>query len=110
MPTGIGAGIAGQVFTEPHAPAAPACPTTYSCIFDGVAESLIDASGKPLLGAAGTGNFTITWWMKAVNPASGSNQRILTALGGSTVWALYLTNVGTLTWISTGTGFWFDTL
>jgi len=108
MPTGIGSGIAGQVFTEPHTPAGPACKTTYSCLFDGVAESLIYAAGKPLLGAGGTGNFTITWWMKSPNPASGANQRILTAQAGSTVWALYLSATGSLTWISTGTGFWND--
>ena len=67
MPTGIGSGIAGQVFAEPHGSGSFACPTGYSLEFDGLTEygfrSVLN-NGSPVLGLSGTGSFTVSFWIK----------------------------------------------
>jgi len=68
MPTGIGSGIAGQVFAEPHGSGSFACPTGYSLEFDGLTEygqRSVPGAGSPQLGAGGTGSFTMCVWVKA---------------------------------------------
>jgi len=68
MPTGIGSGIAGQVFAEPPGSGAFACPTGYSLEFDGLTEygqRNVPGNGSPQLGIVGTGSFTMCFWVKA---------------------------------------------
>ena len=101
MPTGIGSGIAGQVFMEPHTPGGYACSTGYSAQFDGSTEYGY-VSGAPLLGTAGTGNWTITFFLKTPDATGGgTNQRLFTKQGGNSTWALYLHIGGYVQWIST---------
>ena len=109
MPTGIGAGIAGQVFTEPRGVAAAICPTTYSCSYDGVTESQL-ASGDINFG---TSSWSLSFWFKTPDTTGGGvNQRIIGSYTGPTSWAIYFQGsgvaVGRLQWVSTGTGNWFD--
>tara|TARA_R110000824_G_scaffold42591_2_gene125263 strand:- start:921 stop:1706 length:786 start_codon:yes stop_codon:yes gene_type:complete len=95
MATAIGIGIAGDVFqTEAGigAPSpAPSCTTGYSLEFDGITEF-----GKggipPDLGGGGTGDFTISFWMKTPDSTGGGvNQRILDVeVGGVNQWTLYV--------------------
>lgn len=109
MPTGIGAGIAGQVFTEPHSSAAVTCPTVYSCSYDGATEGQ-QGSAVPSLG---TSDFSISFWFKTPDTTgAGTNQRLLGHFGGTTQWTIYLVGTGAgagrLQWVSTGTGSWND--
>jgi len=77
MGTGIGVGIAGQVYdlkpggsTPP-----PSYSNLYSVEFDGIDDYLTNANA-PLLGAAGAGAWTISFWFN-VTTLKGTSQRIL---------------------------------
>lgn len=113
MSTGIGAGIAGQVFQTNAGLGRSGpitCPTNFSCSYDGATEWQQSAT-TPLLG---TGNFTISFWIKTPDPTGGgNNQRIIGHFGGGTTqWTIYLvgsgSGAGRFQWVSTGSGFWND--
>lgn len=110
MATAIGIGISGDVFQTEAGIGAPApaatCPTTYSCLYDGITEHQTNAT-SPVLGAGGTGNFTITFWIKTPDTTgAGVNQRLISNLGsgGSNFWSLYLTTLGKFQWVSDAIG------
>jgi len=102
MPTGIGAGIAGQVFTEPHSSAAVTCPTVYSCSYDGVTEAQ-QGSAVPSLGNS---DFSISFWIKTPDPSgAGVNQRVIGKFSGTTQWSIYYNqSTSKFQWVSSGTG------
>tara|TARA_R110000744_G_scaffold76677_1_gene151837 strand:+ start:886 stop:1647 length:762 start_codon:yes stop_codon:yes gene_type:complete len=86
MATGIGVGIAGDVFqTKAGLGSGPAAfSNLYSMYFDGVSEYL-EGSSVPLLGAGGTGDFSISFWIYVDTVISGSNQRVFAFGAGGTV-------------------------
>jgi|TARA_R110000824_G_scaffold31328_4_gene102064 hypothetical protein len=86
MATGIGVGIAGDVFqTKAGLGSGPAAfSNLYSMYFDGVSESLV-GSAVPLLGAGGTGDFSISFWIYVDTVISGTNQRVFSFGAGGTL-------------------------
>ena len=97
MSTGIGIGISSVFETRVGAPAPTTCPTAYSLELDGATEYGHLTSSTPLLGTAGTGNFSITFWLKTPDvTGGGTHQRVLTRINGNTTWAVYLKNSGQL--------------
>jgi hypothetical protein len=74
----------------------PAYSNLYSIHFDGINQYLA-GSGVPLLGALGTGNWSLSFWIKADTIATGSNQRIFSfGAGGTLQTQLYITSAGNL--------------
>ena len=78
MGTGIGVGIAGQVYdlkpggsTPP-----PSYSNLYSMEFTGASNQWLNNTSSPLLGTAGTGAWSISFWFNFSTVAGGS-QRIL---------------------------------
>tara|TARA_B100001094_G_C18188844_1_gene805762 strand:+ start:3660 stop:4460 length:801 start_codon:yes stop_codon:yes gene_type:complete len=80
MGTGIGVGIAGEVYDLKPGTATPppSCTTDYSLEFDGITEFGKSLAG-PILGTTGAANesFTINVWLKA--PVLGINMYIMDA-------------------------------
>ena len=99
MPTGIGAGIAGLVFKNKVGSSTPppSFENLYSVMFNGVDQSLKLLNTAPLLGTGGTGDWSVSFWIKPASITSG-NQRL---------WFLWCgrnstnTNVYTIFWNST---------
>ncbi len=85
---------------------APSCTTGYSLEFDGLTEFGEKASG-PDLGTGGTGNFTISFWIKTPDSTGGgSNQRILDV---ASTWTMYINGPsGYMQFNSSATGGWSD--
>lgn len=80
--------------TTPYTP--PPFSNLYSVHFDGINQSLVGSS-VPLLGAAGTGNWSISFWIKVDTISVGSNQRLWSSgAGGSVQTQMYLTGAGNL--------------
>jgi len=98
MSTGIGVGIAGQVFqTKAGAGIAPeGFSNLYSVLFDGVDESL-DATVSPNFG---TGNFTINFWIYRTS-TSGSQNIFYKSGGTGSIWQIFVTNGNAMQWSST---------
>lgn len=98
MSTGIGVGIAGQVFqTKAGAGIAPdPFLDMYSVLFDGVDESL-DATVSPNFG---TGNFTINFWIYRTS-TSGSQNIFYKSGGTGSIWQIFVTNGNAMQWSST---------
>jgi len=85
MSTGIGIGIAGQVYDlKPGVPGGGGAgySNEYSMYFDGVNEYLEGAS-VPLLGTAGTGDFSISFWIKPKSAMSSTQRLWSFGAGGS---------------------------
>lgn len=97
MSTGIGAGIAGKVFDQnPGVGTPPVFSNLYSMYFDGISQYL-EGSSVPLLGNAGTGNWSVSFWIKVVTVSGAGNQRIFSfGAGGSLQTQIYLSNTGSL--------------
>ena len=74
---------------------APSCTTGYSLELDGLTE-YGQAASAPDLGTGGTGNFTISFWVKTPTPTTSGNQRIFTKALGSSVssWTIYINGSG----------------
>tara|TARA_R110001606_G_scaffold59272_1_gene141074 strand:- start:260 stop:1027 length:768 start_codon:yes stop_codon:yes gene_type:complete len=109
MGLGIGNGNANLFSAVVGAPSpAPSCPTGYSLEFDGLTEYGQIASA-PDLGTGGTGNFTVSFWMKTPDSTGGGvNQRIFTKLSGST-WTIYINGPGGyMQFNASGTSGWGD--
>ena len=108
MSTGIGAGISPVFELKPGGSPSPApsCTTGYSLEFDGLTEYGEKASG-PDLGTGGTGNFTISFWIKTPDSTGGgSNQRILDV---ASTWTMYINGPsGYMQFNSSATGGWSD--
>lgn len=107
MSTGIGAGISSVFDLKPGAPSpAPSCTTGYSLEFDGLTEYGQMASA-PDLGTGGTGNFTISFWVKTPDSTGGgSNQRILDV---DSTWTMYINGpAGYMQFVASGTSGWSD--
>ena len=100
MSTGIGVGIAGQVFqTKAGAGIAPdpSYSNLYSVLFDGVDESL-DATVSPNIG---TGDFTINVWLYKTDASGSGSQRIFSKQGGTgSDWQVFINNPGQMQWSS----------
>lgn len=97
MATGIGIGNSPVFKTTLGAAAPTGCPTAYSLELDGLTEYAYLTSSTPLFGTAGTGNWSITFWMKTPDATGGGiNQRILTRVNGNTTWSIYLKSSGEL--------------
>ena len=113
MSTGIGAGISPVFELKPGGSPSPApsCTTGYSLEFDGLTEYGEKASG-PDLGTGGTGNFTISFWIKTPDSTGGGvNQRILTKVTGSSAstWTIYINGSGGfMQFNASGTSGWGD--
>jgi len=112
MSTGIGAGISSVFDLKPGASAPVyACPTQYSLELDGLTE-FGQMPSAPDLGTGGTGNFTVSFWVKTPDSTGGGvNQRILTKVTGSsaTNWSIYINAPsGYMQFIATGTSGWSD--
>tara|TARA_R110002167_G_scaffold107229_1_gene274575 strand:- start:263 stop:1033 length:771 start_codon:yes stop_codon:yes gene_type:complete len=93
MSTGIGAGISPVFELTPGGSVPPGfnCPTAYSLELDGISERGQTAISipLPLLGTAGTGDFTISFWFKMPDMTGGSvNQRFMTTGGAGTDWTI----------------------
>lgn len=107
MPTGIS--ISTAILGQKAGLSTPPFNNSYSMMFDGVNDYLVGSS-VPLLGAGGTGNWSISFWFKAPTIAKGSNQRLF-AFGaeGTTQTQMYITSAGSLQfqgpW-SDGYNFW----
>jgi hypothetical protein len=97
MSTGIGAGIAGKVFDQnPGGGTPPVFSNLYSMHFDGINQSLWGSS-VPLLGNAGTGNWSVSFWIKVDNMTAGTNQRLFSfGAGGTLQTQMYITTAGSL--------------
>lgn len=102
MSTGIGTGIAGDTFKAQTSTGSGIVPipavltNEYSMHFDGVSEYL-KTFQVPLLGTAGTGNWSISFWLKMVNISGVANQRVLAfGSGGTQQTQFYITNAGTI--------------
>ena len=96
MSTGIGCGIS-SVFETRVGTTIPAFSNLYSIRFDGLTQELNNTSGAiPILGVAGLGDWTVSFWFRAVTIASGVNQRIifLDGTGANITW--YFTAIGLL--------------
>ena len=108
MSTGIGAGISPVFELKPGGSPSPApsCTTGYSLEFDGLTEYGEKASGRDL-GTGGTGNFTISFWIKTPDSTGGgSNQRILDV---ASTWTMYINGPsGYMQFNSSATGGWSD--
>jgi hypothetical protein len=66
MPTGIGAGIAGLVFENSKGERTPPVyDNLYSVHFNGTDQSLQNLTTAPLLGNSGTGDWSVSFWVKA---------------------------------------------
>ncbi len=111
MPTGIGSGIAGQVFAEPPGSGSFACPTGYSLEFDGLTEygqRNVPGNGSPQFGIVGTGSFTMCFWVKA--PVLGNyylasaQQFPVPVAPNVNGWALRWLNSGSFSFRSNGSG------
>jgi len=95
MPTGIGIGITAGVDDSTPRGSAPVYSNLYSMEFDGVSEYL-QASSTPLLGTLGTGDWSVSFWMRPSNMAVGVNQRLWSFGAGGTVQTqMYLPSGGT---------------
>lgn len=67
MPTGIGCGIAGQVFGGVRAPLPDPCPTDYSIELDGVTEKAFLLGGPDI----STSDFSFSCWIKVPDVTGG---------------------------------------
>ena len=100
MGLGAGNGNANQWTSTAGAAGPPvySCPTDYSIEFDGLTENgTTPPLGNliPLLGAAGTGNFCISFWFKTPDvTGAGINQRIFNVTGSAYNWTVYLNTTG----------------
>lgn len=103
MPIGIGNGISSIFESEPGT-ITPAFSNLYAMKFDGATQELNHAGDIPVLGVSGLGDWTISFWFRAVTIASGNNQRIIFFDGTGTNVTWYLTNAGVLQ----GGGVWSD--
>ena len=108
MPTGIGSGIAGQVFDDPLSRDL-LCPAEYCYEFDGISEGGFGALGSYNVGNK---NFTVSIWFKAPDVTGGGVEQSLYGtkyFGAATqTWEIYLTSAGKVAFKSNLTG-WSDT-
>ena len=94
MATGIGAGISPVFELKPGGGGAPpAYSNLYSMDFIAASSQYLEASATPLLGAGGTGNFSISFWFKA-DALSGANQRMI-SIGQSGTGSQFLLYINT---------------
>ena len=102
MPTGIGVGIAGQVFQSKAGSGVAPEPydNRFSVDFNGVDESMRSStlSGPDF----GTADFSISFWLKPDEDRSG-NERIMHKVGGVS-WQIFITGSDTMQWV----GGWND--
>jgi len=84
MSTGIGIGVAGQVYDlKPGVPGGGAGYTNkYSMFFDGNNQYLQGAS-VPLLGTAGTGDWSISFWVKPKSTITSTQRLFSMGAGGA---------------------------
>ena len=75
MSTGIGVGIAGQVFSSNPGDSTPVYSNLYSVEFDGI-DDYLTAASSPLLGSGGSGAWTISLWFN-VSALTGDSQRLI---------------------------------
>jgi len=95
MPTGIGIGITAGVDDSTPGAGAPGYSNLYSIDFDGVSEYL-QASSTPLFGTLGTGDWSVSFWMRPSNIAVGAHQRLWSFGAGGTVQTqMYINSAGT---------------
>jgi hypothetical protein len=104
MATGIGIGNSPVFETVLGATAPTGCPTDYSLELDGLTEYGYLNPGSPILGTAGTGNWSVTFWIKTPDATGGgANQRIFTRVGGNSTWSIYLKPSGKIQFNSSTT-------
>jgi len=95
MGLGLGNANANNWLNNPPG-SAPGFSNKYSIHFDGVNQYLL-GSAVPLLGALGTGNWSVSFWIKCDAISTGSNQRIWSSgAGGVLQTQMYLTGSGNL--------------
>jgi len=95
MGLGTGNGNA-NLWSNKVGSSSPAFQNLYSVFFNGVDQSLT-GSGVPLLGTSGTGDFSISFWVKADVFSTGSNQRLFAfGTGGTVQTQLFITGGGAL--------------
>lgn len=94
MGLGIGNGNANLWTPISGGPVVPAyaCKTLYSIDLDGLTENGESALNTvPILGAVGTGDFTIALWFKTPDTTGGAvNQKLLITQGSGTDWTIQL--------------------
>jgi hypothetical protein len=98
MPTGIGVGIAGQVFENKVGSSTPppSFENLYSVKFNGIDQSLRLLNTAPLLGTGGTGDFSISFWIKPVSLTSGNQRLWAFGAGGTLQTQMFITTTGNI--------------
>lgn len=91
MSTGIGVGIAGQVYDLTPGAATAAYSNLYSMRFASASSSYLEPANTPLLGTAGTGAWTLSLWLKLDAVGLTANQRVFDlGYGGTTRIQMYI--------------------
>lgn len=96
MGIAIGNGNANQWEGVPGADP-PVFSNLFSVHFNGIDQRLQNLTQAPLLGAGGTGNWSVSFWIKPDIISTGGNQRIWSfGSGGTLQTQMYLTGSGNL--------------
>lgn len=99
MSTGIGAGIAGQVFNSKPGAGITLFSNLFSIYFNGVDESLRSSTLKgPDFGDT---DFSFSFWLKPDTDTSG-NERLMHKVGGTHSWQIYIDNSQKVLWYGGG--------